>query len=299
MSATVLVTGADGQLGRELARTAPGDVHLVPLNRRALDVSSPANVADAFERHRPAIVINAAAYTAVDRAEQERDLAAAVNVDGPRLLAEAARNHGARLIHVSTDFVFDGTASTPYAPAAETNPLGVYGATKRAGEVALSASDHLIVRTGWVYASRGNNFVNTMLRLMKERDGLGVVADQIGTPTWAHGLAEALWSFAARAGTAGIYHWSDAGVASWYDFAVAIQEEAVALGLLERAIPVTPITAADYPTPARRPAYSVLDKTATWQLLGITPMHWRTALRNMLCATSSRTTAGSPSGIRA
>ncbi|HEX7035946.1 MAG TPA: dTDP-4-dehydrorhamnose reductase [Pseudomonadales bacterium] len=291
----VLITGANGQLGWELQRTAPADVSAIALDRQALDITSPASIGAALDRHRPDVVINAAAYTAVDKAEQEPERAAAANADGPRALAEAAASRGIRLIHVSTDFVFDGTAGTPYRPDAPTHPLGVYGRTKRQGEEALLANpcrsdlQIAILRTGWVYSSHGRNFVKTMLRLMGERDEVRVVADQVGTPTWARGLAEALWRIAVwrpllqGASQGPIFHWSDAGVASWYDFAVAIQEEALSLGLLERAVPVKPITTAEYPTPARRPAYSVLDKSATWSALGLDPVHWRTALRSMLC----------------
>jgi dTDP-4-dehydrorhamnose reductase len=182
-------------------------------------------------------------------------------------------------VHVSTDFVFDGKASSPYAPDAPTRPLGVYGATKRDGEIAAGA-DALIVRTAWVYAAAGNNFVRTMLRLMAERDEVRVVADQIGTPTHAASLARAIWALAA-AGSTGHYHWTDAGAASWYDFAVAIQEEALALGLLSRAVPIVPIRTVDYPTPAQRPAFSILDKTTTWAITG-PARHWRAELRDCL-----------------
>lgn len=294
----VLITGASGQLGWELQRTAPADVSAIALDRRGLDITSQVAIDDALDRHRPKVVINTAAYTAVDKAEQEPELAAAINAEGPRRLAEAASSRGIRLIHVSTDFVFDGTASTPYTPDVPTHPLGVYGVTKRQGEEAVlrcrsdlpAANAPIIVRTSWVYSSHGHNFVKTMLRLMRERDEVRVVADQIGTPTWGRGLAEVLWKFAvgrppAQGGSqapAPIYHWSDAGTASWYDFAVAVQEEALQLGLLARPVPVKPIATADYPTPAHRPAYSVLDKTATWAALGLEPVHWRTALRAML-----------------
>jgi dTDP-4-dehydrorhamnose reductase len=281
-----LVTGASGQLGRELARTAPPQVQCIALDRTCLDVTDPDSVKRALDTHLPQIVINAAAYTAVDRAEQERERATAGNALAPGLLAEAARDRNLRLIHVSTDFVFDGTRNTPYMPNDITNPLGVYGATKREGELrvlATSADQAVIVRTGWVYAAVGNNFVNTMLRLMQERGDVGVVADQIGTPTWARGLARALWQLADHPDARGIYHWSDAGVASWFDFAVAIAEEARRCGRLTREATVRPIGTRDYPTPAQRPAYSVLDKTAIWSLLGTQPLHWRTALREMLC----------------
>ncbi|MFW6093619.1 MAG: dTDP-4-dehydrorhamnose reductase [Pseudomonadota bacterium] len=286
MARKVLITGGNGQLGRELAHTAPGHAEAVALPRDALDITDPDSVHAALDAHHPDVLINAAAYTAVDKAEAEADTAAAVNAHGPGVLARAVAARGIRLLHVSTDFVFDGQASTPYRPDDPPNPLGVYGRTKLEGEerVLAAADDHsLIVRTGWVYAGHGHNFVHTMLRLMRERDELAVVADQVGTPTWARGLARALWGFVDRPQTEGVYHWSDAGVASWYDFAVAIGEEAEALGLLPRQVPVRPIPTREFPTPARRPAYSVLDKTATWQALELHPEHWRVALRSMLC----------------
>jgi dTDP-4-dehydrorhamnose reductase len=279
----VVVTGAGGQLGRELVACAP-PVELVALGRDALDIADAGAVLERLAALAPALVINAAAYTAVDRAEAEPELARQVNALGPANLARACHTLGARLIHVSTDFVFDGRASRPYRPDDATGPLGVYGQSKLEGEQALMEAlpGALIVRTGWVYSRHGANFVKTMLRLMAERDALAVVCDQVGTPTWAAGLAAALWRFAAQPELAGIYHWSDAGVCSWYDFAQAIAEEALALGLLPRAIPLRPIPASDYPTPAQRPAYSVLDKGATWQALGVAGEHWRVQLRRML-----------------
>jgi dTDP-4-dehydrorhamnose reductase len=229
------------------------------------------------------VIVNAAAYTAVDRAEGESDLAFRINRDGADHLATAAREIGARLVHVSTDFVFDGRASRPYRPEDSTGPLNVYGASKLAGEqaVAAAAPDALIVRTAWVYGPSGGNFLATMLRLMASRTEIGVVADQIGTPTSTLTLASALWALAGG-DARGTLHYTDAGVASWYDFATAIAEEAAATGLLARAPSVRPISTADYPTPAARPAFSVLDKSATFTLLGGPPPHWRAALRAVL-----------------
>jgi dTDP-4-dehydrorhamnose reductase len=279
-----LITGAGGQLGRALAETAPAGVKLVALDSATLDITSCEAAAAAVRDHRPALILNAAGYTAVDRAEQERDRAFAVNADGAAHLAQAARDNGARLIHVSTDYVFDGDRSRPWRPDDPTAPLGVYGASKLEGERRVVALDPraLIVRTAWVYGAHGHNFVNTMLRLMRNSDEIRVVSDQVGTPTWSKSLARALWAAADKPALAGIYHWTDAGVASWYDFAVAIEEEALALGLLMRAVPIRPIATADYPTPARRPAYSVLDKTSAISDFGVTPPHWRAALRDML-----------------
>ncbi|KPF77627.1 dTDP-4-dehydrorhamnose reductase [alpha proteobacterium AAP81b] len=270
-----LIAGAAGQLGRALQASAPAGVTVIAPAEADFDITSRDAVAAVVAAAAPDVIFNAAAYTAVDKAEGDAEAAMRINADAVGNLAAT----GVRLVHVSTDFVFDGSAGRPYAPDAATNPLGVYGATKLAGEIA-AGPEALIVRTAWVYAARGNNFVATMLRLMRERPELRVVADQIGTPTHAAGLARALWALTA-ADTRGIYHWTDAGACSWYDFAVAIGEEALALELLDKAVPVLPIRTEDYPTPARRPAYSVLDKTATWAITG-PARHWRAELRDCL-----------------
>ncbi len=208
-----------------------------------------------------------------------------MNVEGPRNVAAAARDVGARLIHISTDFVFDGDASTPYKADAATNPLSVYGRTKRDGERAVLEAlpkSAVVVRTAWLYSKTGSNFVKTMLRLMGERDELGVVADQIGTPTWANSLADSVWAFAGATELAGLYHWTDGGQTSWHEFALAIQEEALSLGLLDQLIPIHAITTEDYPTAATRPRYSVLDCSATTVALNLHPAQWRVNLHHML-----------------
>lgn len=279
----ILVTGANGQLGQALAAHMPAGADAVALDRAALDIGDGAAVEAAIAAIAPDLIVNAAAYTAVDKAESDAEAAWRVNAAGPGHLAAAAAGRRARFIHVSTDFVFDGAQGMPYRPDQPTAPLGVYGASKRAGEEAVLAAHPgaLIVRTAWVYGTSGHNFVRTMLRLMAERDEVRVVADQIGTPTYAAGLAQALWALDA-AGATGIHHWTDSGAASWYDFAVAIQEEALALGLLARAVPVVPIATSDYPTPARRPSYSILDKSSAVALVGAPAPHWRIHLRDML-----------------
>ena len=284
MTKKVLVVGAGGQLGQELQRTSGPDIECLPMTRAQLDIADPAVVTQCLAAVAPQLVINAAAYTAVDKAESEVDAAQRGNVAGPLALAQACAQQGVRLIHISTDFVFDGSASQPYKPDAATAPLGEYGRSKRAGELAVQSvlPQALILRTGWVYSRYGSNFVKTMLRLMSQRDELAVVADQVGTPTWAHGLAEAVWASAARPQLSGIYHWSDAGVCSWYDFAVAICEEALALGLLAKPVKIRPITTAEYPTQAPRPAYSVLDKTDSWRDFALAGVPWRQQLRAML-----------------
>jgi len=276
-----LILGASGQVGTALSRAAPPHAEIVTRDRLACDVRD----ADQVERELGArhfdVVFNAAAYTAVDRAEVDAESAYLLNAHAPGILAAAARRHGVRTIHISTDFVFDGESGHAYSPEDEPRPLSVYGASKLAGERAVSLADPaaLIVRTAWVYAPGGSNFVATMLRLMETRDEIRVVADQVGTPTRARSLADALWAMAAG-GASGIHHFTDAGVASWYDFAVAIGEEGVAAGLVSRPVRILPIGTGDYPTPARRPAFSVLDKSTTWNLLGQAAPHWRHSLRH-------------------
>ncbi|MEE4144028.1 MAG: dTDP-4-dehydrorhamnose reductase [Halieaceae bacterium] len=284
MAQRAIVLGAGGQLGRELLRCAGPGMECVGLVRRELDIADPVALGARLDQLAPALVLNAAAYTAVDAAESDAAAARRANALAPAQLAAACRDRGIRLIHVSTDFVFDGGAAVPYRTDAPTAPLGEYGRSKLAGEQAVQRElpGALIMRTGWVYSRFGGNFVKTMLRLMAERDELAVVADQLGTPTWARGLAQALWAAAARPQLHGIYHWSDAGQCSWYEFAVAICEEACALGLLARPVKIRPIATSDYPTAARRPAYSVLDKTRSWRDLGLPGIPWREQLRAML-----------------
>jgi len=276
----VLIVGGNGQLGKGLSRTAPAEASIVSHDIDTLDITDAGAIAAVVSEIQPDIVFNAAAYTAVDKAESEEEAALAVNATAVGYLADAARRIDARFVHVSTDFVFDGRSGLPYTPDAPTAPIGAYGRTKLAGEEA-AGDDALIVRTAWVYAPNGGNFVRTMLRLMAERPEVRVVADQIGTPTYAPGLAAALWTMAAK-GTKGVHHYTDAGACSWYDFAVAIQEEALAAGLLDKAVPVIPINASEYPTPAQRPHYSVLDKTSTFAVLGGPTPHWRENLRKMM-----------------
>lgn len=280
----VLVTGAGGQLAAELLHTAPPEHQIVALTRRELDLTDRPAVAATLAEHRPEAVINAAAYTRVDDAEDEPETAFAVNAEGAGSLAEEAAALDAALIHVSTDFVFGDGGGTPWRPDDSGEPLGVYGASKLEGErrvATATGGSALIVRTAWLYSRHGRNFVTAMLERMRAGKALTIVADQIGTPTWARGLAGALWRGLAR-GIAGLHHWTDAGVASWYDFAVAIQDEAVALGLVAQPVSIAPVPFEAYPTRARRPAFSVLDKTATWKALEIRPAHWRHALREML-----------------
>jgi dTDP-4-dehydrorhamnose reductase len=280
-----LITGADGQLGWELQRTKPHECEIIACTHTLLDITDETAVRTALHKHQPDFVINAAAYTAVDKAESEKEWAYQVNGAGAANIAKAAEESNARLIHISTDFVFDGAKCSPYLPQDRPNPINEYGAGKLQGEEAVlieTRDKALILRTGWVYSGHGKNFVKTMLRLMVERDEISVVEDQIGSPTWARDLAKAVWHFTGNPELHGIFHWTDAGIASWYDFAVAIQEEAHHLGILPDMIPIKPIQTKEFPTPAKRPHYSVLDKTATWDALGYYALHWRKALRMML-----------------
>jgi dTDP-4-dehydrorhamnose reductase len=278
----VLVTGANGQLGIELQRHAPAAMEVHGVDLPELDITDAVAVRARVEALRPSAIINCAAYTAVDKAEADETAALRVNRDGAACIAEAARAVGARLIHVSTDFVFDGTRSSPYLPDDAPNPLGVYGRTKLEGERAVRAADAdaLVVRTAWLYSAHGQNFVKTMLRLMQEMPELRVVADQTGTPTAAGSLASALWALLEKNAPGGVYHYTDAGTASWYDLACAVRE--IAQQKLGRTLaPILPIRTQDYPTPAQRPSYSVLDKTATWAITGPAP-HWREPLRAVM-----------------
>ena len=276
----VLVAGSGGQLGRALAATAPEGVTLIAPAEADFDIGNAAQVREVVAAARPDLLVNAAAWTAVDRAEADEAAALLVNATAVGHLAAAAAAAGAHFVQISTDYVFDGQACQPYRPDTPPAPASAYGRTKLAGEQAAAARHPapLIIRTAWVYAAAGNNFVKTMLRLMAERDEVRVVADQLGTPTHAASLARAIW---ALHGHSGIFHWTDAGVASWYDFAIAIHDEALALGLLSRPARVLPIRTEDYPTPARRPAYGVLDKSSSWAITG-PARHWRHELIDCL-----------------
>lgn len=281
-SPRILLTGADGQLGKAIRRSAgERNAMLIPLSRKELDITDRERVREAVRHHAPSHIINAAAYTAVDRAESEPEQAYAVNRDGAAWLAEAAQANGCHLLHVSTDFVFDGKQSRAYKPEDTPNPINVYGASKLAGERAVLDTTHgqaLILRTAWVYSQDGKNFLTTMLRLMRERDEIQVVEDQIGTPTSAASLADVLLR-AVDANLSGTHHWTDAGVASWYDFAFAIQHEAVQYALLPRSVPIYAIGSEAYPTPALRPTLSLLDRRSLVKALDRSPTSWQ----QMLC----------------
>lgn len=281
----VLITGKNGQLGYELTTTAPESIELFTYDSAELDITNEQTVLSTVLKSNPDVIINAAAYTAVDKAESDKENAFSVNEKGIRNLAIAAKKINARIVHISTDFVFDATKNTWYIPEDKTNPLGVYGESKVAGEQALLAEQPeqgTIIRTSWVYSAHGNNFVKTMLKLMAEREELNVVADQIGTPTWAKGLAQVCWKVALNGAIDNLYHWSDLGTATWYDFAVAIQEIGLELGVLNKEISIKPIRTSQYQMSAKRPAYSVMDTSKIREELGVDGQHWRKALKEMM-----------------
>ena len=278
---TILLTGANGQLGRELAALLQACGTLVACDHAALDLADQASITHAVRSIAPQIIVNAAAYTAVDRAEIEREHAFAINALAPGVLASEARRAGAVLIHYSTDYVFDGMRTTPYDEDAQPRPLNVYGASKLAGEQAVAAAraTALILRTSWVYARHGQNFLMTMQRLAGERDEVRVVADQTGVPNWSRAIARATVALVERGpryigARAGLYHLSASGSATWHAFARAI--------LRDRNVRVTPIATADYPTPARRPAYGVLDSSRFARTFGLVLADWETVLRECL-----------------
>jgi dTDP-4-dehydrorhamnose reductase len=287
---TILLTGARGQLGRELAAVLPALGDVVACDRSTLDLADPASIVDAVRRVRPQIIVNAAAYTGVDRAETERETALAINARAPGVLAGEARRAHAMLIHYSTDYVFDGRRTTPYDESAPTHPINAYGESKLAGEQAISASgaSAITLRTSWVYGRHGQNFLTTMQNLAARRSHLRVVADQTGVPNWSRSIARATARMIGEAGEhladrAGLYHLSAAGSTTWHGFARAILDG--------RDVEVTPIASVDYPTPARRPAYGVLDATRFARTFGFALPHWQTLLQECL-----RADAEPPSG---
>ncbi|MBS7543124.1 dTDP-4-dehydrorhamnose reductase [Ancylobacter oerskovii] len=280
MTDPILVFGAGGQVGRELLDLAARrGIALHGFDRAALDIADSTAVRRLLAENRPSLLVNAAAYTKVDKAESEPEAARRDNVDGPAVLAAAAAQAGVPLLHISTDYVFDGTKAGPYLESDPVAPLGVYGRTKLEGEEAVrrTTDRHLILRTAWVYGRHGNNFLKTMLRLAAERDELRVVADQVGNPTATPDLAEAILAVAARAAAGearwGTYHFAGSGATSWHGFADAIV--AAAAPFTGRRPPVTAIGTTDYPTPARRPANSQLDSGAFAQAFGYRALDWR------------------------
>lgn len=284
----ILLLGGNGQVGRALRRALPALGEVLVATRDgaggelAADFDAPQALPGLVARIAPDVVVNAAAHTAVDRAEAEPEAAFRANAEAPAALARGCAATGALLVHYSTDYVFDGGSARPYREDDATAPLGVYGASKLAGEEAIRASGarHAILRTAWVYAAHGRNLLRTMLRLAAEREELRVVADQVGAPTPAAWIAEATGQLLRHGVPAsGTWHLAAAGETSWHGFAQAIMDEALAAGLLARRPRVLPIATAEYPTPARRPAYSVLDTARLRAEFGIVPPAWRDGLR--------------------
>lgn len=294
----ILITGANGQLGREtvLALQADGVSHIA-LGRDDVDFARPDTVAEAIAGYAADWVINCAAYTGVDKAEEERELAFTVNSDAARAVAEGVKRSGGKLLHVSTDFVFGGERSRPYEENSATGPLGVYGQSKLAGERAVREvlPEAIILRTAWVYGVHGHNFVKTMLRLAAERPELRVVDDQVGTPSWTSDIAKAMLRLIAVE-AAGTYQFTNEGVASWYDFAHAILACARQAGVPLVAERIVPIPTADFPSPAQRPAYSIMSKARIRRLLDYDIPHWRDSLRAMLDQLVSHSASGSDAG---
>ncbi|WP_289027933.1 dTDP-4-dehydrorhamnose reductase [uncultured Paraglaciecola sp.] len=277
----LVVIGKSGQLAWEIARLIPD---AVCLGRDDIDITSDSSISDTLEPLAPGAIINASAYTAVDNAETDEANAYLLNQTAVAKLAQYCKDQQVFFVHVSTDYVFNGEKGAPYTVDDLIEPQGMYGKTKAAGEaevIGILPEKSAIIRTSWVYSSHGNNFVKTMLRLMVDKPQLGVIDDQIGSPTWAKGLAQACIE-AATGQLAGVFHWSDEGVCSWYDFALAIQQFGIDKGLLDSRIPINPIPSSAYPTPATRPHYSVLDKTLSRSSYKTPLIHWRKQLCAMM-----------------
>ncbi|WP_299580282.1 dTDP-4-dehydrorhamnose reductase [uncultured Sunxiuqinia sp.] len=282
----ILVTGADGQLGAAIKALAANynEFEFLFTDIQELDLTNQAAVALFVETEKPAYIINCAAYTAVDIAEKEADLARLINTKVPAYLGKVGQKHQARVIHVSTDYVFDGTSYTPYTENDLVNPESVYGKSKLNGEIALlkEAPSSLVIRTSWLYSIHGKNFLKTMVKLGEERDELRVVCDQVGTPTYADDLAEVILTIISKTENKrcdwkpGIYHYSNEGVCSWYDFAKAIHE------LAGISCHVHPIATEEYPTPAARPPYSVLNKSKIKRIFGVQIPYWRDSLKKCI-----------------
>lgn len=283
----IIVIGKSGQLAWELSQPVFPEHEIVCLGRNDINLQNVAAITECLQQQKADGVINASAYTAVDKAESDIDNAYALNAKAVGNLAQACKILLVPFVHISTDFVFHGDKGVPYLPDDEIRPLGVYGASKAQGEQLITGiypERSSIIRTSWVYSTHGSNFVKTMLNLMRTKPELGVISDQIGTPTYAKGLAAACVASLTNS-VSGIHHYTDTGVASWYDFAVAIQRIGIELGLLDKVIPIKPITTVQYPTPAKRPYYSVLDKSSFANTLpDLAFSHWQTQLHMMMTA---------------
>ncbi|MFZ4617130.1 MAG: dTDP-4-dehydrorhamnose reductase [Rectinemataceae bacterium] len=278
----IWLVGNKGMLGTELSLLLEKEGLPHVGSDRDVDILDPAALAGFAAGKGLTWIVNCAAYTAVDKAEDELELARALNAAGPENLGRLAASIGARIIHISTDYVFDGSGTRPYLESDPVMPLGAYGLTKAEGEARLMAvcPEALIVRTAWLYGAHGSNFVHSMIRLMRQREELGVVADQWGSPTWAADLARALVSIIRASGTSrGIFHFTNAGTTTWYEFAAEIEKLGREFGVIETPCRVKAIGTADYPTKTRRPAYSVLSKEKIEKTFGVRPTEWRESLR--------------------
>ncbi len=289
----ILLTGITGQLGQELKQTLASLGEVIGVDHQTMDLAQPERIRQVISEIKPDLIVNGAAYTAVDKAESETELANTINGTAPTIIAEEVQRLGSALIQVSTDYVFDGRENTPYTEEDPPNPINAYGQSKLLGEegVQKTCERHLILRTAWVYGTKGKgNFVKTMLKLGAEREELRVVVDQVGTPSWTRDIAGAIAQLgqqitleqAEKPTLTGVYHFTNSGVASWYDFAVAIFEEAQQLGFPLKVQRIVPITTSEYPTPAQRPAYSVLSTKKISTILETHTPHWRESLRRML-----------------
>ena len=291
----ILLTGSEGQLGRALISYKPNNIELIAKSKKDLDITNEQECIKTISKEKPKWVINASAYTLVDQAEINHQEAFSVNSNGIKNLAKAMKKLGGNLLHFSTDFVFSGNQSKPYTPDQKANPINIYGKSKARGENALQKSlnktnQGIILRTSWLIGSVGRNFALTILKLHKEQENISVVCDQIGSPTSTSSLARASWKLIQLKESASInniqrpniYHYSDAGIASWYDLAIAIGEISEELGLIKKAAKVIPIPSSCYPTKALRPNFSVLDCSLTYKLLGLEPLHWRSSLYELL-----------------
>lgn len=287
----ILVIGKSGQLAWELSQLSSVSSEIVCLGRDDIDVTDRSSISNALNKHSAKALINASAYTAVDKAESDNENAYLLNAKAVGNLAQCCKEAAIPFVHISTDFVFLGDKGAPYLPDDDKQPIGVYGASKAEGEKLINyiyPENSIIIRTSWVYSTHGSNFVKTMLKLMSTKPELSVIGDQIGTPTYAKGLAQACL-LSIDNSIVGTYHYSDTGVASWFDFAVAIQSIAFDLGLLNKKVPIKSITTAQYPTPAKRPHYSVMDKSRIAEALPeLALIHWQEQLKEMMTTLSAQ-----------
>lgn len=291
----IILTGSTGQLGQTLIKSKPKNISLIETNRNIINLENPIECENFVYKNQPDWIINCAAYTNVDKAEKEKDLARKINTLSPSSFAKALKKTGGKMLHISTDFVFEGERGVPYDINQEINPINFYGKTKAEAErsikeILFEDNQALIIRTSWVVSEFGNNFVLKILDLLKEKEILNVVCDQIGTPTSTHSLASACWKVINKYRTKDsnllirnpILHWSDSGVASWYDVAIAVQEIAKEMNILKKSTFINPVLSKDFKTIAKRPHFSVLNCFKSYEMLNLTPIYWRKALKSIL-----------------